>query len=96
MNEDDVMDSDKQAGGQQEKIWWLDRSENVTKLYRTVWAVGLALVGLDLLVHRHAETAFDGWFGFYGVYGFVACVSLVIAAKGLRRIVMRPEDYYER
>jgi hypothetical protein len=96
MNENDVMESDKQEGGQEEKIWWLDRSENVTKLYRAVWAVGLALVGLDLVIHRHAETPFDGWFGFYGVYGFVACVSLVVAAKGLRRIVMRPEDYYER
>ena len=96
MDDDDVMDGDKRADGQQEKTWWLDRSENVTKLYRAVWAIGLALVGLDLIVHRHAETAFDGWFGFYGIYGFVSCVSLVIAAKGLRRIVMRPEDYYER
>ena len=96
MNENDVVDSDKQEGKQEEKVWWLDSSENVTKLYRAVWAVGLALVGLDLIVHRHAETAFDGWFGFYGVYGFVACVSLVLTAKGLRRIVMRPEDHYER
>lgn len=96
MNENDAMDGDKREDGQQEKIWWLDRGENVTKLYRAVWAIGLALIGLDLIVHRHAETAFDGWFGFYGIYGFVSCVSLVIAAKGLRRIVMRPEDYYER
>ncbi len=86
-----VADKKKAKGGLR-----LDSSENVTKLYRAAWAVGLALVGLDLIVHRHAETPFDGWFGFFGVYGFVACVSLVIAAKGLRRIVMRAEDYYER
>ena len=82
-----------QAG---EKIWWLDRSDNVTKIYRTLWAIGIALVCLDLIVHRHAEVGFDGWFGFYGLYGFFACVALVVAAKGLRRILMRPEDYYER
>ena len=52
-------------------------------------------MGVDLIIHRHAETGFDGWFGFYGFYGFVACVTLVLAAKGLRRILMRSEDYYE-
>jgi hypothetical protein len=35
-------------------------------------------------------------FGFYGWFGFVACVALVLIAKQLRRIVMRPEDYYDR
>ena len=79
-----------------EKARWLDSSENVTKLYRGLWTVGIASVGMDLIIHRHAETGFDGWFGFYGFYGFVACVALVLAAKGLRRILMRPEDYYDR
>jgi hypothetical protein len=75
---------------------WIDRPQNVTRLYRGLWAVGGLLVFADLVVHRHAETAFDGWFGFYGLYGFVACVALVLAAKVLRRVVMRPEDYYDR
>jgi hypothetical protein len=56
---------------------------------------GALLVAADLVVHRHAETAFDGWFGYYALYGFVACVALVLAAKVLRRIVMRREDYYD-
>ncbi|WP_019530064.1 hypothetical protein [Dasania marina] len=47
------------------------------------------------------EAADDGstWqssWGFYGIYGFTACVILVIAAKGLRKLVMRPEDYYDK
>jgi hypothetical protein len=75
---------------------WLDRRENVARLYRGLWIAGGALIAADLAIHRHAETAFDGWFGFYGLYGFVACVALVLAAKGLRRIVMRGEDYYDR
>ncbi len=29
-------------------------------------------------------------------FGFVACVALVLTAKALRRILRRPEDYYER
>ena len=35
-------------------------------------------------------------FGFHAVYGFVACVVLVLAAKQLRRVLMRDENYYER
>jgi hypothetical protein len=78
------------------KRYWLDEARNVARLYRGLWLVGAMLVLLDLLVHRHAEAGFDDLFGFYGVYGFVACVALVLAAKVLRRIVMRPEDYYDR
>jgi hypothetical protein len=79
-----------------EKRYWLDRPGNVAKLYRCLWILGALLVLADLVVNRHGEAGFDGWFGFYGFYGFVACVALVLAAKLLRRAVMRPEGYYDR
>jgi hypothetical protein len=78
------------------KKYWLDEPANVTRLYRGLWAIGIALVLLDLVIHRHAEAGFDGLFGFYGLYGLVAMVLLVLAARVLRRAVMRPEDYYDR
>lgn len=81
---------------QDAKRYWLDRPENVAKIYRGLWILGGVLLLADLVVHRHAEVGFDEWFGFYGVYGFVACVALVLAAKLLRRGVMRSEDYYDR
>ena len=34
------------------------------------------------------------WTGFYAIYGFVACVLLVVLAKVMRKVVMRPETYY--
>jgi hypothetical protein len=40
-----------------------------------------------------------GWeslWGFYAVYGFAACVLLVLLAKQLRKLLKRPEDYYDR
>ena len=40
--------------------------------------------------------AIEHVFGFYGLFGFVACVALVLIAKQLRRVLMRPEDYYDR
>jgi len=77
------------------RSYWLDQPGNVTRLYRGLWGLGSALMLLDFIVHRHTEAGFDGAWGFYGFYGFFACVALVLAAKLLRRILMRPEDYYD-
>lgn len=79
-----------------EKKYWLDDPVNVTRLYRGLWITGIVLVLCDLLLHKHEDFTFAGWFSFYGVFGFVACVVLVVTAKGLRRLLMRGEDYYER
>ena len=76
--------------------YWLDRSENVTKLFRAVWGVGIALLVAELFLHKHEEFGFAAWFGFFAWFGFVACVTLVLIAKALRRILRRSEDYYER
>ena len=75
---------------------WIDRPENVQKIYFGLWIFGAVLALLDLVIHRHAEAGFDDFWGFYALYGFIACVALVLAAKGLRRLVMRSEDYYDR
>jgi hypothetical protein len=80
---------------QKDKRYWLDEPRNVAKLYRGLWGFGILLALLDLVVHRHAEVGFDGLFSFYALYGFIACVALVLAAKLLRRAVMRSEDYYD-
>jgi hypothetical protein len=78
------------------KRYWLDSPRNVTRLYRGLWAVGTALVLAELLVRKHEELALAEWFGFYALFGFAACVALVLTAKALRRVLRRPEDYYER
>ncbi|MBH53288.1 MAG: hypothetical protein CMI18_02955 [Opitutaceae bacterium] len=56
---------------------------------------------LDLLFFseffdKHAYFEWENWPGFYAVYGFVACVLLVLVSKYiLRPLVMRDEDYYD-
>ena len=76
--------------------YWLDRPENVRKVYLAVWGVCILLLAVELLLHKHTEVPVEKWFGFHGFFGFVACIGLVLTAKGLRRLVRRPEDYYER
>lgn len=78
-----------------EKRYWLDSTQNVTLLYRTIWGAGIVLLLADLWIHRHEEFGFALLFGFHGLFGFVACIALVLAAKGLRRVLMRPENYYD-
>ena len=74
---------------------WLDKSENVNKVVYAFYAVcGVALL-CDLLYHKHTHFDFEHWFGFSGICGFVGCVGMVLMARLLRVMVMRPEDYYD-
>lgn len=78
------------------KKYWLDSAANVTKLYKGLWIVCVLLISIDLFLHRHEDFEFATLFGFHGLYGFLACVALVLAAKQLRRLLMRDENYYDR
>jgi hypothetical protein len=77
-----------------DKKYWLDDPKNVRKIVYALVVVCVLLVLLDLFYDKHAHFDAENWFGFYGFYGFVCCVGLVLAAKELRRLVMRREDYY--
>jgi hypothetical protein len=79
-----------------DKIYWLDVPTNVIRLVRGFYAVCALLLLIDLLVPKHGVFAIEHAFGFYAFFGFVACVTLVLVAKQLRRILMRPENYYDR
>jgi hypothetical protein len=80
----------------EERTWWLDRKENVTKIALALYIVCGVVLLADLIIDRHAETDIDEIPFFYGIYGFVASVLLVVIAKEvLRRFVKRPEDYYD-
>jgi hypothetical protein len=79
-----------------EKQYWLDRPANVRRIYLGLWLFALAWLIPDFFLHKHEDVDFAAWLGFYAAYGFFACVALVLTAKALRRVLMRPEDYYER
>lgn len=85
-----------------EKRYWLDDPKNVDKIVYGLYAVCTLLVAVDLLdifgvlYHKHTHYAFEHWLGFYGFYGLFGSVGLVLAAKQLRKLVMRDEDYYDQ
>ena len=79
----------------EEKKYWLDEPHNVTRIYWGLCAVCALLFVADAFYHKHVQFEAESWFGFFGIFGFVACVGLVLAAKLLRKILIRPEDYYD-
>jgi len=80
----------------EEELAMFDKPQNVKRLLQIFFTSVVLLLGIDLVYHRHTVFPWEGWFGFYAVFGFVACVVLVIVAKYvLRPVVMRDEDYYD-
>ena len=74
---------------------WLDRPGSVDTIVRLLIVACVASVVADFFYVKHGHWHFQDLFGFDAAYGFVACVGLVLAAKGLRVLLMRSEDYYD-
>ena len=71
-----------------------DNPRNVRRVIQGLLVACAILIGLDFVIDRHVAHPWEKTFAFYAMYGFVACVMLVLLAKELRKIVMRREDYY--
>ena len=79
-----------------EKRYWLDDKKNVNKVWYSLIIICAITVICDFFYHKHVEFAVEDTIpGMYGWYGFLGCVFLVLAAKGLRRLFMRSETFYE-
>jgi membrane protein YdbS with pleckstrin-like domain len=78
------------------KTHMFDKPENVKRVLRIFFTSLVILLAIDFFVHKHAFFPWEEWPEFYAVFGFVACVALVLTAKYiLRPLVKRNEDYYE-
>ena len=73
---------------------WLVRPSSIKLLWRIFWAVLIGLVALQLVIKIKGYFVIDGIFGFGAAYGFLACLAMVLVAKGLGFVLKRPEDYY--
>jgi len=84
----------------EKKNHWFDNPRNVRWLRRALYVLCIVVVLIDLVYHRHLtfeEGIFsaEGWFGFYAIYGFVTVILVVVVALGMRKLLMREEDYYD-
>ena len=75
-------------------MMWVDKPGSVKKL---TWILGIicALTILGNLTYSNkGHYGAENILGFYAFYGFVSFTFIIFAAKALRSIIMRPEDYY--
>ena len=79
-----------------EKTYLFDNPRIVSRLLTGFYIICGVLFVADFIVHRHTVHPWEDIPGFYAIYGFVACVLLVVAAKEMRKLLMRKEDYYDK
>jgi membrane protein YdbS with pleckstrin-like domain len=79
-----------------DKKHMFDNPQNVKRVLYGLFTSLVLLLAIEPFILKHPYFAWEEWFGFYAIYGFVACVLLVLVAKYiLRPIVKREEDYYD-
>jgi hypothetical protein len=67
------------------------------KLIMAIYGVSLiTIVVAGLSLELHNVFYWQNLPAFFAIYGFVAFVFLIYTAKGLRPLLQRKEDYYEK
>lgn len=74
---------------------WLERPGHADMVLKVFYGLCGLLLVLGLFLPQHGKFQIELWPGFYALFGFIACVALVLIAKELRKLLMRPEDHYD-
>lgn len=86
--------TDDDARSADKRQYRLDEPRIVTRIYYGLIVLCALSVLADLFYEKHVHYEAETIVGAYGIFGFVACVALMIGAKGLRRLLQRDENYY--
>ena len=93
--------SDTPSKDDLDKLPWLGRKlsifddmKNVDRLVHGLYGVCALLFLADFMYKKKTYMDLEDVPGFYALYGFFMCAALVICARAMRRLLMRPEDYY--
>ena len=77
------------------KTYWLEKPGSLNKIWWGLIILCVLLTLADLVYEKHPHYAIEKLFGFYSAAGIVFSVGAVLVAMGLRRFLMRKEDYYD-
>jgi len=86
-------------GPPKEPVGWTDRPETVKRFFTVFYVLCGLLIVAELILgtetaHPHPlEERVP--FLVYPLYGFISFWFLVLVAKPMRRILIRPENYYD-
>ncbi len=72
-----------------------DNPNNTKRVLYALYGLCAVLLAVDFFYHRHISHPWEPLWGFYGLFGFTACIVLVLVAKFMRKLLMRRDDYYD-
>jgi len=73
---------------------WVDRPGNPLRIVWALAAVCAILVLIDFLFVKHKSDGMEALPGFFAVAGFFMFSAIIVAARMLRTVIGRPEDFY--
>ena len=74
---------------------WFYKESSIKKLWiGTIVVLALTVIA-EFFVKLHPHFEIESYFGFHAVYGFLACVAMVVFAKLLGFLIKRKDDYYD-
>ena len=74
---------------------WLVRPTTIRRLWWVFVAVLTLTVFAQLVFPVKGYFGVDGWLGFGAVFGFLACLAMVLLAKVLGVLLKRDEHHYD-
>lgn len=82
----------------QEPEGWMDRPDVLRRLFAVFYVICGLLVVAEFVLGRATEHPhpWEDLPAFYALYGFASFWLLVLVASEMRKLLIRPEDYYER
>ena len=76
---------------------YFDKPRNLKKVRIILYCLCVFLILLDLFVPKHGHFEWEGWIGFFCIYGSLSYVFLVVVATYcLRPVVRRDEKHYDK
>ena len=74
---------------------WLVRPATIRLFWGILWVVLALTVAAHFVINVKGYFVIDAWYGFGAVFGFLACLLMVIVAKALGVLLKRDQDYYK-
>ena len=75
---------------------WFDHPQNIKRLKIGFYIVLALLVVPDFFMHKHTLfSPVEAWPGFYALFGFIACVVIILVSKLFGLVLKVKEDYYD-
>jgi amino acid transporter len=75
-------------------LLFLDKKRSVEMIVYGLYVVCALLFLADFFYDKKTYVDAEDIPGFYALYGFFMCAALVICARMMRVVLMRPETYY--